>query len=179
MNAQQVVGQLGNYLLQVMSQRGMQPNDLRGELHISSAVLDQLFYYGEKPNIRQPKPNILRAAAQALDVDEKRLFSLAGYSANATGEQDSDADLYKVTTLGELIEKALVKRGISSNKLSELAGVSQGTIHNLLKQGRDSSVPGPHPRVLRSVCEVLDLDQLYVFQLVGYIDPNYQMRTPN
>jgi DNA-binding Xre family transcriptional regulator len=166
---------LGKIVSDALAKKGLSPSDLKASLHISSSVLEQLLYYGVRPNVRPPKPNILRTVAEFLGLDVKLLFGLLHHQDDKRSDNRQEVHLMEqYSNLGELLEHRLRAYNISSNKLSELAGVSQGTIHNLLKQGRDSSVPGPHPRVLRAICEVLVLDQLEVFQLVGYIDPNYR-----
>src|SRR5258708_6004274 len=167
----EMLGHLGIHLVRALADAGLTREALRTKLGVSSAVMDQLFYYDTRPNIRQPKIQILRSVSSELNLDLQKLLSLADYN---IAQDELLMNEGSKMSLGEFIEHAMNHRQISHNRLSELAGVSQGTIHNLAKQGRDSNVPGPHPRVLRAVCEVLGLDQLVVFQMAGYIDQNYQ-----
>lgn len=77
-------------------------------------------------------------------------------------------------TLGSYIRMILNERGMSGNMLAAASGVAESTIRSLLKQGEDASAPGPHPLVLRAVCDVLGLDHVRVFQMAGYIPLDYQ-----
>lgn len=62
-------------------------------------------------------------------------------------------------TLGGYVRTVMEQRGLNSNRLAQAAGVTEGTIRNLLKQQRDNSnVSSPHPLVLRAVSEALHLD---------------------
>lgn len=76
-------------------------------------------------------------------------------------------------TLGTFMRRILDERNMSGNMLAQAAGVSESTVRSLLKQGEDDSAPGPHPLVLRAVCDVLDLDHVRVFQLANYIPHDY------
>ena len=76
--------------------------------------------------------------------------------------------------LGSYLQSKLDERKMSANALSFAAGVAQSTISLLLRQGEDLDLPGTHPQVLSSVCNVLDLDYLYVFQLAEYIPFDYE-----
>jgi hypothetical protein len=42
-------------------------------------------------------------------------------------------------------------------------------VRNLLKQGIEDEVSGPHPLVLKAICQALQLDEIYIFQLAGYL----------
>jgi transcriptional regulator with XRE-family HTH domain len=79
-----------------------------------------------------------------------------------------------VQSFGSYLRTILDQRGMSGNQLAKAAGVTEGTIRNLLKQGEDPSVSSPHPLVLRAVCEALDLDHIRVLQMVEYIPAAYQ-----
>ena len=76
-------------------------------------------------------------------------------------------------TLGSFMKQILDERGMSGNMLSQASGVSESTVRSLLKQGEDEKAPGPHPLVLRAVCDVLGLDHVRIFQLAGYIPDDY------
>ncbi len=66
------------------------------------------------------------------------------------------------SSFGAYLRTILEQRRMSGNQLAKAAGVTEGTIRNLLKQGEDSSVSSPHPLVLRSISEVLGLDLVRV-----------------
>ncbi|MBN1564662.1 MAG: helix-turn-helix transcriptional regulator [Anaerolineae bacterium] len=76
-------------------------------------------------------------------------------------------------TLGSFMKQILDERGMSGNMLAQASGVSESTVRSLLKQGEDDSAPGPHPLVLRAVCDVLGLDHVRIFQMAGYIPDDY------
>lgn len=76
-------------------------------------------------------------------------------------------------SFGAYLRTILEQRGMSGNQLAKAAGVTEGTIRNLLKQGEDSSVSNPHPLVLRSISEVLGLDVVRVLQILNYVPSNY------
>ncbi len=166
-----VFGPLGQYIVDVSKAQALETESLKRELGVSTDLFCQLLYYGAKPRVRQPKPGILRRVARLLKVNDRVLFSLAGYATFGTNAVEDIPEMQN-QTLGEFLEHALQQRGMSANQLSELAGISQGTVRNLLKQGDTESVPGPHPKKLKAVCEVLNLDQVKVFQLAGYISPD-------
>src|SRR5258708_2699275 len=163
-------GPLGQHILDVSRAQGLDADRLKSQLGVSTDLFNHLLYYGIKPNARQPKPGILRRVARLLSIDERKLFFLAGYDAFRT--RGTITVEIQASTLGEYLERALQQRSMSGNELSELAGISQGTVRNLLKQGDTASVPGPHPKKLKAVCEVLNLDQVRAFQLAGYISPD-------
>lgn len=81
------------------------------------------------------------------------------------------------TSFGTYLRTILEQRGMSGNQLAKAAGVTEGTIRNLLKQGEDSSVSSPHPLVLRSVSEALDLDIVQVLQMLDYVPADYHRVT--
>jgi len=163
-------GPLGEHIIRVSQVQGFDALALKRQLGVSTDLFWQLLYYGAKPEIHQPKPGVLRRVARLLNTDERKLLSLAGYK---TFDADTVRDFEtKATTLGELLENTLHECGMSGNQLAELAGISQGTVRNLLKQREKTTVPGPHPKKLKAVCEVLNLSQLKVFQLAGYISPD-------
>lgn len=169
---------LGDFLSDVLRVRGMSPAELQTRLGISSKLLDQLLAYGSRPGLRPPKPPILRSIAILIDVDERDLLRLAGYDVALMGRPTGDdADVPAAdgkTSLGDYLRHTLQTRKMSGSLLAQLAGVSQGTISNLLRSGTADSADGPRPQVLRAVCEVLDLDQVKVFQLAGYIAPQVE-----
>lgn len=76
-------------------------------------------------------------------------------------------------SFGAYLRTILEQRGMSGNQLAKAAGVTEGTIRNLLKQGEDSSVSNPHPLVLRSISEVLGLDVVRVLQMLDYVPSEY------
>lgn len=76
-------------------------------------------------------------------------------------------------SLGKYIRQVLDERNMSGNMLAQASGVSESTVRSLLKQGEDDSAPGPHPLVLRAVCDVLGLDHVRIFQMAGYIPSEY------
>jgi hypothetical protein len=76
-------------------------------------------------------------------------------------------------TLGTFFRQVLDERGMGANMLAIASGVAESTIPSLLKQGEDDSAPGPHPLVLRAVCDVLGLDHIRIFQMAGYIPEDY------
>ncbi len=77
-------------------------------------------------------------------------------------------------TLGGYVRTVMEQHGLNSNRLAQAAGVTEGTIRNLLKQGDDSNVSSPHPLVLRAVSEALHLDPIRLFQMAGYLGPDEQ-----
>ena len=77
-------------------------------------------------------------------------------------------------SFGAYLRTILEQRGMSGNQLAKAAGVTEGTIRNLLKQGEDSSVSSPHPLVLRSMSEVLGLDVVRVLQMFDYVPSDYR-----
>ena len=76
-------------------------------------------------------------------------------------------------SFGAYLRTILEHRGMSGNQLAKAAGVTEGTIRNLLKQGEDSAVSRPHPLVLRSISEVLGLDVVRVLQMLDYVPADY------
>ena len=82
---------------------------------------------------------------------------------------NNQAPIPTTPELGLLIRAAMVNQNLSLNKLAEAAGVGVATIANLLEQGTDHAHSGVHPLVLRKVAEVLDLDQILLFQVAGYL----------
>src|SRR5258708_11535265 len=164
---------LGEFLSKILSERDMAPAELKRKLQISSRLLDQLLTYGSKPGMRSPKPQVLRSIGAILDLDEGQLYRLAGYDIPETSFGPNDEcdglHLEETASLGAFLRSVLHARGMSGSLLAQLAGVSQGTISNLLRCGESDSGDGPRPQVLRAVCEVLGLDQVQVFQIAGYI----------
>ncbi len=73
------------------------------------------------------------------------------------------------SSLSGFLKEVLEQRHLSSNQLAQLAGISEGSVRNLLKQGTEDEVSGPHPLVLKAICQALQLDEVYVFQLAGYL----------
>lgn len=82
--------------------------------------------------------------------------------------------LSSALSLSELLRTVLQERGLSNSALAEKVGISEGTVRNLLKQGSGEEPAKPHPLVLRGIAEALDLDQVQLFQLAGYIAPGYE-----
>ena len=76
-------------------------------------------------------------------------------------------------SFGAYLRTLLEQRGMSGNQLAKAAGVTEGTIRNLLKQGEDASVSSPHPLVLRAVSEVLGIDVVRVLQMLDYVPADY------
>jgi transcriptional regulator with XRE-family HTH domain len=72
-------------------------------------------------------------------------------------------------SLSVYLRQVLEARHMSGNQLAQVAGIAEATVRNLLKQGADPDVPGPHPLVLKAVCEALQLDEIEVFQRAGYL----------
>lgn len=72
-------------------------------------------------------------------------------------------------SLSGFLKEILEQRHLSGNQLAQLAGISEGSVRNLLKQGIEEEVSGPHPLVLKAICQALQLDEIYVFQLAGYL----------
>jgi len=79
------------------------------------------------------------------------------------------SSIAEMPTLGQFIRNAMTDQQLSLNKLAEAAGVGVSTIANLLNQGTQHAHSGIHPFVLRKVAEVLDLDQVLLFQVAGYL----------
>ncbi len=77
-------------------------------------------------------------------------------------------------SFGAYLRTILEQRGMSGNQLAKAAGVTEGTIRNLLKQGEDATVSSPHPLVLRAVSEALGLDIVQVLQMLDYVPADYQ-----
>ena len=77
-------------------------------------------------------------------------------------------------SFGAYLRTILEQRGMSGNQLAKAAGVTEGTIRNLLKQGEDAAVSSPHPLVLRSISEVLGLDVVRVLQMLDYVPSDYR-----
>jgi len=75
-------------------------------------------------------------------------------------------------TLSQLIREAMSRQNISGNMLAQAAGVSEGTIRNLLRENTDPDATGPQALVLRAVCSVLGLDEIRVFQSAGFLSPD-------
>jgi hypothetical protein len=74
--------------------------------------------------------------------------------------------------LSQLIREAMSRQNISGNMLAQAAGVSEGTIRNLLKENTDPDATGPQALVLKAVCSVLGLDEIRVFQAAGFLSPD-------
>ena len=75
-------------------------------------------------------------------------------------------------TLRQLLREAMSRQGLSGNMLAQAAGVSEGTIRNLLKENTDPDATGPQALVLKAVCNVLGLDEIRVFQVAGFLSPD-------
>ena len=75
------------------------------------------------------------------------------------------------TGLSQLIREAMSRQNISGNMLAQAAGVSEGTIRNLLKENTDPDATGPQALVLKAVCTVLGLDEIRIFQAAGFLSP--------
>lgn len=82
---------------------------------------------------------------------------------------EQSSSIAEMPTLGQFIRNAMTAQKLSINKLAEVAGVGVSTIANLLDQGTQQAQSGVHPLVLRKVAEVLNLDQVLLFQIAGYI----------
>src|SRR5579864_411044 len=78
----------------------------------------------------------------------------------------------KEVLLSQIIREAMDRQNFSGNMLAQAAGVSEGTIRNLLKETSDPDAAGPQAVVLRAVCNVLDLDEIRVFQAAGFLSPD-------
>jgi hypothetical protein len=89
------------------------------------------------------------------------------------GAKQTVAEENPQETLGSFLRRVLDERGMSANMLATASGVAESTIRNLLKQGEDSSAPGPHPLVLRAICDILGLDHIRIFQMADYIPADY------
>ena len=86
---------------------------------------------------------------------------------------DAPSESVKQTTLAQMIRQAMDRQNISGNMLAQAAGVSEGTIRNLLKDNTDPEATGPQGLVLKAVCNVLGLDELRVFQAAGFLSPDW------
>jgi hypothetical protein len=75
-------------------------------------------------------------------------------------------------TLSQLIREAMSRQSISGNMLAQAAGVSEGTIRNLLRENTDPDATGPQALVLKAVCSVLGLDEIRIFQAAGFLNPD-------
>ncbi|MHB8628402.1 MAG: helix-turn-helix domain-containing protein [Aggregatilineales bacterium] len=73
--------------------------------------------------------------------------------------------------LSQIIREAMELQHISRNMLAQAAGVSEGTIRNLLKDDEPGAT-GPQGLVLKAVCTVLHLDDIRVFQAAGFLSPD-------
>lgn len=76
--------------------------------------------------------------------------------------------------LGELLRTVLQEKQLTNRALASKAGISETAVRTLLKRGSGKELTRPHPLVLRGVAEVLGLDQVHLFQLAGYIAPDYE-----
>ncbi|MHB8628881.1 MAG: helix-turn-helix domain-containing protein [Aggregatilineales bacterium] len=85
-------------------------------------------------------------------------------SANAAGREP--------LALHQIIREAMALQHISRNRLAQAAGVSEGTIRNLLKENDTPGATGPQGLVLKAVCAVLDIAPIRVFQAAGFLSPN-------
>lgn len=72
-------------------------------------------------------------------------------------------------SLSQILREALDRRGMSNLALAKAAGVSEGTIRNLLREEFDPDATGPKAHVLKQIAEILELDDLRLFQAAGYI----------
>lgn len=81
------------------------------------------------------------------------------------------------SSLSGFLKEVLEQRHLSGNQLAQLAGISEGSVRNLLKQGVEDEVSGPHPLVLKAICQALQLDEIYVFQLAGYLSEASSTKT--
>ena len=77
-------------------------------------------------------------------------------------------------TLSQAIRDALEEKRMNNSELARRAGVNEGTIRNLLKARADDEPIKFHPIILRRVADVLELDQVQLFQLAGFIGPGYE-----
>lgn len=80
-------------------------------------------------------------------------------------------------SLSGFLKEVLEQRHLSGNQLAQLAGISEGSVRNLLKQGVEEEVSGPHPLVLKAICQALRLDEIHVFQLAGYLSDESSSQT--
>ncbi len=75
-------------------------------------------------------------------------------------------------SLSQIIRAAMDRQHISGNMLAQAAGVSEGTIRNLLRENDDPDAAGPQALVLKAVCQVLGLDEIRTFQAAGFLSPD-------
>jgi transcriptional regulator with XRE-family HTH domain len=86
-----------------------------------------------------------------------------------TMDEKQNPNVVTDPTLSAMIREAMDRRGMSNLALAKAAGVSEGTIRNLLRDDIDPDATGPKAHVLKNVAEALELDDLRVFQAAGYI----------
>jgi len=71
--------------------------------------------------------------------------------------------------LHQMLRDAMNNQHVSNLRLAKAAGVSEGTIRNLLREEAGPDAVGPQAHVLKRVANILGLDELRVFQAAGFI----------
>ena len=102
---------------------------------------------------------------QVVDIARGKFLKVSDKINVADDRQETPEDL----PLHEMIREAMDRRGMSNNALAKASGVVEGTIRNLLREEGNPDATGPKAHVLKQVAEVLELDDLRVFQAAGYI----------
>jgi transcriptional regulator with XRE-family HTH domain len=92
----------------------------------------------------------------------------------------SDTEL----SLGAVVRRAMDIKGISSHQLSNMTGISLGSVSNIMRHGevfktrsgrpKKEYKSNPNAMFLRKIATVLELDYLRLFKLAGYIPDDYQ-----
>lgn len=77
----------------------------------------------------------------------------------------------------DFIRSMMIKKGLNNSSLARQLGVSEGAIRHLLQPTPGKATLGPDPLLLRAMADALDLDQVQVFQLAGYIAEDYAPAT--
>lgn len=75
----------------------------------------------------------------------------------------------KLLPLGDVVRMIMEERQLTLRSLAAIAGVSYGSINNILKVGVSDEEIRIEAQVLQRVTDALDLDQVAVFESMGYL----------
>ena len=75
----------------------------------------------------------------------------------------------KLEELGQILKNARLEKGHTTRGLATLSKVVSNAEISMLENARRGK---PDPIILKTLCKILDLNYIELFQLIGYIDEN-------
>ena len=122
---------LGSYLIQLRGEKGYSQRDLAEKCGVSAAEICRI----ESGKRQKPSPTLMKAMAQALDIEYSDLMKLAGYIEEKHEEDKIFELVFKDDETGEVVD---VVRGVKEmfRKDATWANVAYRVSHELSDDDR-------------------------------------------